>query len=669
MSISNLFDEFPQISREEWEKRIEQDLNEEDYKAQLKWKTSEGFEVLPFYMKEDTRDVSHLRSEPGSYPFTRGNNKKSDWQIAERIEEDDPATARQNLLRLLEQDVDLVQFNTQATPDDGMLGGDITGLNLQSSDDFAKLTEGADLKNAGFIFDSGMTSPVVLAMMNSTGKFTANRRVFFTYDPYTYTARTGRNPLPEDELHSVIRQFSRQSVKGLSADGLFYHRCGATIVQELAISLAIGSEYLASYVEQETDLTAICHSFWMRLSAGSLYFPEIAKFRAARMLWSKITEAYGLKPEIGKSLHIHAEPSSWNKTAYDPYTNMLRSTTETMSAVIGGANSILALPYNSVQQSPDPFSKRIARNVHHILKHETFLDKVTDPAAGSWYVEKLTDQIAENSWSFFQMIEKQGGLLKALKGGTVQTAINDSKHQKRDSLAHRTLISVGINHYPDPEEKLQESLYRKESAHSLHKSDRLPEINPKDLFNSLKQAFQNGAVLGDLISYVLNPDKQMLTSLAPSRLTLPFEQLREATQDYENKHGKKPSVLLLPVGNKKNRNARALYARNVLGCLGYEIHENFGYDTLQQGLKETSSIHADLTVLCSSDEEYIELVKPFCDTFKNSDTLRLLVGNPNENRTVYRESGIDYFIYSGSDILKILSKIQKQLGLIDKTNT
>lgn len=671
MSQSNLFDEFPRISREEWENKIKQDLNleDEDPKAHLKWESPENLEVLPFYMREDldSRKVSHLRAAPGTFPFTRGAKRTGNWMIAERVDEHDPAKARQNMRRLLERDVDLIQFKLQVTPDEGMLGGDLTGLNIQSPDEFEKFTGGLNLKNTGFIVDSGMASPAVFALMNAVGQMPAGRQTFFTFDPFTYTVRNGRKPLPERELRSLIRQFGSQPVRSLSADGLFYHRCGATLAQELGISLAIGSEYLALALEEEGHPESVCQAFWMRLSAGSLYFPEIAKFRAARMLWSKVAEAYGLEGESAKSLHIHAETSPWNQTVYEPYTNMLRATTETMSAALGGADSILTLPFHAANHSSDPFSSRIARNTHHILKHESFLHKVADPSAGSWYVEQLTDRIAEKAWSFFQMIEKQGGIMKAIESGTLQSAIQESNNRKIRDLAHRNIISLGTNHYPDPEEEFPGPLFRQKPTSSLQKTEFKPEIDSADLIHSLHQAFQAGTLLGDVIRLCLNPQKKNLRAISAGRLTLPFEQLRKATDEYNKKHGKKPSVLLLPVGNKKVRNSRAQFSRNVFGCAGYKIYENTGYDTLQQGLDDTRSLSANLVVLCGSDEEYPELAEPFCEAYQNTGTLRVLAGKPYNNKKYYRESGINYFIHSNTNILEFLSRIQQELGILDKT--
>lgn len=665
VSTSNLFQEFPRSSREEWEKRIEQDLNSEDDESQLKWTTTEGLEILPFYMSEDIREVPHLRPAPGRYPFTRGNTGKADWLISEQIYENDPVKARQKIIKLLEQDVNLIQFNLQAVPNEKNHRNELAGLNIQSIEDFKELTRNIELNETGLIIDSGMISPAVFAMMKS--QMNVNNQAFFTFDPYTFTARFGRLPIPEKRIHSVILQFADEPVRSLCADGLFYQRCGATLVQELAISLAIGSEYLAAAIEQGSNPDAICKSFWMRLSTGSLYFPEIAKFRAARMLWSKITDAYGLPHSSAKQLHIHAETTPWNKTTYASHTNMLRVTTETMSAIIGGANSVQVLPYNFYHQPSDPFSSRIARNVHHILKHESFLNKVTDPAAGCWYVEKITDQIADKAWSFFQWIEKQGGFLKALEAGKVQSAITESKNKKTNALAHRNIISLGTNHYPDPGDEPPDNLYPQEPADSFQKTDSDPEINPENIIHDLQQAFTNGSRLGDIIdSLITNRKQQDVIPLSTSRLTLPFERLRKATEEFEKMHGKRPGVLLLPVGNKKIRNARADFSRNVFGCAGYEIHENTGYDTLQKATKDTETLSQspDIVVLCSPDEEYPRIIEPFCEAFKNTGALLVAAGNPVNNINSYRKSGIKYFIHSESNILDLLTSIQKELGVI-----
>jgi methylmalonyl-CoA mutase len=443
----------------------------------------------------------------------------------------------------------------------------------------------------------------------------------------------------------------------LAADGLAYQQAGATIVQEIGISLAIASEYFANLPPQTREKAA--EQFFVRLSAGSLYFPESAKFRAVRLLWKQLLNAYNISDDI--DLWIDAQTTSTNKTAVDPHNNILRATTEAMAAILGGANRLTIRPHDESFQQPDSFSKRISRNIHHILSEEAYLGKVNDPSAGSYYIETLTDTIAKKSWEFFRLIEQQGGFVQAIENRIIQSEITSSRQEKETAYTTRKKVLIGANQYPDPEAEISKNFSSAIKVDSLTVSDIDYQPDPSNLIASLQKAFERGAYVGDVLSVMIDPGKVLYRALPEYRAGKIFEEIRHKTMEFTQKTGRAPSVCLVPAGSIKWRNARSEFIQNFLGCAGFKINRPFGFKNLNEAAEQLNRDEFDIFVLCSSDEEYEKMVSPFCSTFSGNNTICILAGNPGDNEEDYRRQGIDFFIYNGINQPEILSKIQHRL--------
>lgn len=646
-SENKLFSDFPPVSKSEWEQKILEDLNTDNYKKKLYWDTLEGFAAPPFSHSEDLEalnpeDIVRTPVNPG-------------WKICQHIGETDPESANKSIKEAFKNGADIVRIKCRATPDAGQLGGDFTGTQIQNLDNFDSLFTGISLKNRGLFFDSGMTTPALLAMLGQSDH--QPESAFFTFDPYTYTATHGRLPVPETEIKDLVQALcNASSHKTLCADALFYRNSGATIVQEVGLVIAIASEFIASVPESDREKAA--DSLFVRVSSGTLYFPEVAKFRAIRLLWNTLLKGYGLNSS--RQLHIHAESTRQNKTITDSYNNMLRLTTEAMAASAGGVNSLLIHSYDEHFKEPGEFSKRISRNIQHILNEESHFSKVSDPAAGSYYIEKLTDIIAKEGWSYFQFIEKQGGVLKALKGNFIQESLETSKQEKLQAYAQQKRVLVGTSQYANPEEELPESTVPANFTDSMQISDDEFTVEKENLISSLQNAFKAGAFVGDVISSFLSPQKVLYPSVTEFRVGSMFDSIRLATEKYSGNNGKKPLAAVVPVGDKKWRQARATFAKNFLATAGFNVAASFGFDSFDEAKKEIER-EADMYVLCSSDKEYPELAEPFCNEFRDSSTLLILAGNPGNNEAVYRAAGIDYFIHRDSDMPGTLQKIQEEL--------
>jgi methylmalonyl-CoA mutase len=257
-----------------------------------------------------------------------------------------------------------------------------------------------------------------------------------------------------DYLASIVKSSSSlPHFRTININASNFNNAGADIVQELAFGISMGSEYLAQLTERGISADVAASKIRFSFGTGSDYFPEIAKLRAARLLWSVVTNSF--HPAHGENIkmEIHCVTSEWNKTVYDPYVNMLRTQTEAMSAILGGTDSLTVEPFDIVFRHPDEFSERIARNQQLILKEEAYFDKVADPSAGSYYIENLTNLIAENAWKLFLEIEDQGGFLSCLKTGLIQKKLSESASRRKSDIASGKEILLGTNRFPDLDEK------------------------------------------------------------------------------------------------------------------------------------------------------------------------------------------------------------------------
>lgn len=643
--------DFEPVSKIEWEEQIKKDLKGADYKDKLFWDSHEGFTAAPFYTKEDLENLEHNATDTVV--------EQSGWTCCEPIYETSPEGAKEALREGIKNDVGAFHIQSKSSWKSGNLGGDMHGTQIQTQEDFDQLLDEVNAKEIELTFDSGMSTPALVAMLNNhSAEFDSSK---FIFDPFTYIAQRGRLPVPEEKLKEIVNDLaSQKNMKSLCADGLFYHRAGATIVQELGLALATASEFL-SLIDEENKQNA-ANAIFARLSAGPLYFPEIAKFRAIRILWNQLLKAYGF--ENPPELTVIAETSNTNKAITDSHNNLIRTITESMSAVLGGVDQLMVHPYDSLESTPGEFSRRIARNIQYILRDESHFDKVADPSAGSYYIENLTSKIAKEAWKYFQTIEQEGGVAQSLKNGSIQEVINRSKKEREDAVKHGRKVLVGTNHYANAEEDLPETINPESYTDALILTDYEFEQNGS-LIKSLQKAFNEGATVGDLIDSMLQPQKVLYQIVQETRVGVIFDEIRVRTKSLSKKTGIEPVVHLIPVGDMNWRNARATFAHNVLGCGGFKIDHPTGYDSINDADESIEIGKANVFVLCSSDEDYEELVEPFCDAFAEKGTC-ILTGDPADQQKKYRRAGIDFFIHKSMNIPAVLLDIQNDLFEMEK---
>lgn len=612
MNEEKLFNEFPPVTTEQWEEVIIKDLKGADYQKKLIWRTDEGFNVRPYYRAEDLKDLDYLDTMPAQFPYTRGTKtNNNNWQIVQEISEEDVAKANAIAIDAIQRGANTIAFNVKNVTDASALSA------LLKDIDCAKV--GLQFNHAKNYVDF-MTLFVNYLSENKVDKEAVTGSVNF--DPITYFLRRTKfyNSQEADmaqllKLHEIADEL--KNFKLVNVNGIAMHNAGATIVQELAYSLAIANEYIAFATEHGIKVGKACKKIQLTLSVGSNYFMEIAKLRAVRLLWATMVEQYQPTCDCGYKLQINTVGSTWNKTLYDPYVNMLRNTTEGMAAAIGGADAITLQAFDVAYKDADDFSRRISRNVQVILKEESYFNKVVDPAAGSYYIENLTNNIAEQTWKLFQHVEENGGMIQLVANGEIKREI-EASCQKRDmNIATRRHVFLGTNQFPNVNEKM------------LDKVERI----------------QNDDCIG----------------LRTYRGALAFEELRLETERYAQKN-RRPKVFLLKVGNLAMRQARAGFITNFFGCAGYEIAETAGYKTVEEGVKAAAEQKADLVVICSSDEEYattgVDLTKALKATMC---TPVLVAGNPVEALEVLKAAGADDFIHVKVNVLDTLRKYNQQL--------
>ena len=606
MAEEKLFTEFPPISTEQWEATINKDLKGADYQKKLVWRTDEGFNVQPYYRAENLSDLKYLDTLPGEFPYTRGTKADNNhWEIVQEVEEADPAKANAIALDALKRGATTIAFNAREIADAKALETLLNGMDL--------LTTGVQFNHV-----KNYIALTELFLDYIDGKGYERRKISgsINFDPLIYRLKHNKfyHSEEEDMMQAVelLRLVEHMpNFKLINVNGIVLNNAGATIVQELGYTLAMANEYIAFCTEHGIKPDKAASRIQLTLSVGSNYFMEIAKLRAARLLWSTMVEQYKPECPCAYRIHINTVASTWNKTTFDPYVNMLRSTTEGMSAVLGGTDSLLLQPFDVTYKESDEFSRRISRNVQVLLKEESYFDRVVDPAAGSYYIEMLTNSIAEQAWKLFQKVEQNGGALKVITDGSMQAAI-EASCQKRDmDIATRRYILLGTNNYPNINEKMADKIER----------------------------------------VVKDEDEGLKTY----RGAMAFEELRIATERYAAQNHR-PRVYLLKLGNLAMRQARAGFVTNFFGCAGYEIVESSGFATVEEGVKATVEAKPDIVVVCSSDEEYATLGVEAAKLCKAQlpDIPFVVAGNPTEAIEELKAAGADDFVHVRTNILESL---------------
>lgn len=616
-SKEKLFSEFPPVSTQQWMEKVIVDLKGADFEKRLVWKTNEGFNVKPFYRAEDLEEMKTTDSLPGEFPYVRGTKTNNEWYVRQDIDASDPKKANEKALDILDKGITSLCF-VFSGKDFNSKAMDVLLKNIQ--------IECIELNFRSCYTEAANIAKLLVDYVKANNFAPEKIKGSVNFDPFKGVMTKGVDV--SIDLKAAIKEaFNAASalpnLKVFGANPYLFNNAGAYCSQELGFGLAYGNEYLTLGTEAGLAAEEVAKKIKFNFGIGSNYFMEIAKFRAGRLLWSQIVNAW-LPEGACKSackMNVHAFTSEWNQTVYDAYMNLLRSQTETMSASIAGVDSITVVPFDNSYKSADDFSERIARNQQLLLKEEAHFDKVVDASAGSYYIENLTASIAEQAWKIFLNINEKGGFYAALKEGFIQNEVNASNEKRLTAISSRRENLLGTNQFPN--------------------------------FNEFSlQKVEEGK------KYCCDSEKGSIATLKFDRGSSAFDALRLATE----KSGKRPKVFMLTIGKLSMRLARAQFSSNFFACAGYEIMDNLGFDTPEEGVAAARAAKADIIVICSSDEEYAELAPKAFAAIGKGKEIFVVAGAPECTEDL-KAIGINNFVNVRTNVLQTLQDFNKQLGI------
>ena len=605
-----LFAEFPPVSTEQWEAVITTDLKGADYERKLVWKTGEGFDVRPYYRAENLAQVEYLGAEAGEFPFVRGVSKDNTWRVHQTISVECAKAANEEALKLLNSGVDSLGFcfcNTCACE------VDVDALLKDIVPSAVELTFcGGDAQTLAAL------AKKVLAKYADVEKDAL--RLNFCIDPIVkgLSTKGEHNANDFDTIAELIKATAEyKRVKVVNVSGATFSNAGSTIVEELGFTLSAAHEYLVKLMERGLSIDEVARKIRFTFAVTSNYFLEMAKFRAARMLWANIVKAYNPAKDCSMKMVAHAVTSTWNQTVYDPYVNMLRGTTEAMSAAIAGVHSLEVLPFDYCFEAPTEFSKRIARNAQLLLKHESHFDQVVDPAGGAYYIESLTSSIAKEAWALFCTLEEKGGYVAAFNEGFVVERVKASAAAKDKAIATRRLILLGANQYPNFTEVADEAICECKVKR---------EVKAENI-------------------------------LVPYRGAMAFEEMRMSV----DRSGKTPKAFMLTCGTLGMARARAQFSCNFFACAGIRVEDNTFFKSVEEGVEAALASKAEIVVVCASDDDYAT-VAPRVKELLGDKAILVVAGAP-ACAPELEAQGISNFINVKSNVLETLKDYLKKLGI------
>lgn len=617
---NKLFTEFPPVTTEQWDEVIVQDLKGADYEKKLVWKTQEGFAVRPYYRAENLKDLKFIGTMPGQFPYVRGTKNDNEWLtrqdycLCKGVEK-----ANAEALDGLKKGVQSIGFCIKAALTSAVYEKLLKDIVIPAVEiNFCCVRPKFAIETVGNF----------VKYVEAKGIKPEDVRASFDISPLHILTTKGH--FCQDKAYGIVADCFKlvakyPNIQVVNIEAYDFNEAGATLAQELGFALAQGADYVAALTDKGIDVNEIGRRTRFTFGVSSNYFFEIAKFRAARVLWANVMKAFGASCEKAQKITAHAVTSTWNQTVYDAYVNMLRGTSEAMSAAIAGVHSLEVLPFDYAFRAPGEFSNRIARNVQSILKEEARFNKIVDPAAGSYYIENLTASFVDVAWKIFKTIEEKGGYTEAFKAGYIQAEIKAVADKKDQMFSQRRETILGSNQFPNFLEKAGEEITKE----------------------TVTAGAENDDFCGELLA---EPIKKY-------RAAMPFEALRLAT----DRSGKQPQVFMLTFGNLAMCRARAQFSSNFFAVAGFKVVDNNRFASIEEGVKAALDAKADIVVACSSDEEYLEAVPQIAEKI-GKKAIVVVAGDP-ECRPQLEEKGIKNYIHVKCNILDTLKEYQKAMGI------
>jgi len=618
--------EFPAPSLEDWRRLVDKDLKGKPFSV-LQSQLEGGLSLQPLYTQQE--GPAAPPEPPGVAPYVRGTQSlgltEGGWMPCQEYSEPDVSRAAEAIRTDLDRGTWGVWLHL----------GEARGIRVPDAAAMQRLLAHAPLDKTAVHLEpeaEPLTAAThLLHTAEQTGVPRAALKGCLGVDPLGILARTGASPLGLDAalaqaapLVTSLRA-SAPGLRVLLVSTRAYADAGATSVHELAWAIATGVEHLRGLERAGVSPEDSARSIQFALSVGGQFFPEIARLRAARLLWSKAVAACGASPEA-QAMVLHARTASATKTQRDPWVNILRATAESFAAVVGGADSISTSPFDESLGTPDASARRLARNTQLILRDESSLNRVADPAGGSYYLEQLTQEIARAAWAELRRIESLGGMARALTEGDVARVLEETRAARDKAVRTRRLPIVGVSEFPH----LGETPVSRE-----------PHPAPASASAS------TGAL-----------------PLRPARVAEAFESLRDASDRHLAAKGTRPRAFLASLGTVAEHTTRSTWTANVLAAGGIEPVDAHGFADLADAAERFAASGAPLAVISGPDALYPEWVPALTAALKAKGARAVAVaGRPGDHEAAFRAAGVDLFFYAGADLFSLLSSLHQQLGV------
>lgn len=690
---------FASVDHETWRREAERTLQGASFERRLVTQLLEGIAVQPLYTRRDGVDAGLPASElPGAAPFTRGRTAlpTRPWLIETRCSQAAPAVLRQALAEELAQGATALRLHcdTQlaagADPSAGTTAPD--GALVCSAADLAEILADVALDRVALSFESGAAA---LAMAAALVTVAEHRGTPLTAlcgnlgcDPLGHLAHTGALAAGVEASLAELAElaaFTAAHCPALRAAQIAtapYHDAGASVVQELAIALATLVEYLRLLTGSGLTIGAACRQIAISVPLGPDIFLEIARLRALRGLLSRVLRACGDEAAAG-DLWLHAESSRRHQTQRDPWVNLLRVTAEVFAGAVGGADAITAAPFDAALGPPGELGRRLARNTQLVLREESQLAQVIDPAGGSHYVERLTRELERAAWSEFQAIEAAGGMRQALLAGEIARRIAAIAQRRRADVTHRRIPITGVSEFPLLAEelpapapvspacrvaagrRLADQRAGQEAARRQAALAAVAQAGPGQRFAAARAAIAAGATLAEICAAGRPaPGATLISALPAEPLSAPFEALRARSDAHLARTGQRPRIFLASAGPLAEHNARTTWLRNFFEAGGIEaVATEESGDDPERCAAAFARSGAVLAALSAADARYPALVPALVPLLRQSGARAvLLAGRPGEHEASWRTAGIDQFVHVGCDVHATLDHLLDLCG-------
>ncbi|MBS1804192.1 MAG: hypothetical protein JST28_12560 [Acidobacteria bacterium] len=578
MANAGFLSEFPAVSTADWESAILETVPGSDYKSKLIWHPEEGLAVKPYYRAEDLSELSFLTAAPGDFPYVRSARTTADWRIRETVETASAEEANRCAIDAVAAGADEIEF---------------CGVSIESSGDLALLL--ANLRQIPVRF-CGLDRQAVRIAADWLRAHPHSATVSADVDPLidvSFTAELSR-VLPGHQLFTI------------SAER--YEERGAGSIEQVAFALSAAVEFLNTMLELGMNIDEAAKMLGFSFAIGPQYFTQIAKLRAFRLAWARVVESFGGNRAAARPT-IFARGARWNETIYDPEVNTLRATTEAISAVLGGVDSLALSSFDRCYREPSQASRRLARNVQLILKREGEFARVADPLGGAYAIEALTSDVATKAWKMFQELEAEGGYRKAQADGFIESIVQRRATDRDVSISHRRLALVGTNRLADPGET---ALDRVDASQT----------------NQIPRAAQD------------------------------FESIRLRTERAAT-IGSPAGILLAEFGDAKISSIRAHFVKEFLSCAGL-----MGEARRVRSPLDVAGSDARLIVLCSTDSEYLAFAEELLTLLaERKSRARIVVAGYPENAEELKRLGVTESIHLRSNAVEVLTRLQQTLAV------